>query len=97
MGRSQSLSLTQCELLLSRPQLVQHLLVALLQGGDVGVLEGRGVLLALLELPQRPQPLRQEVHLGLQGQQAGQLLLWVEEEEEEEEVVVEEEVGRGGS
>lgn len=67
--------LTQLELPLAGPQVLQDLVVVLLEGVDVGVQERRRVLVAFLLRLQLVQPPFQELHLGLQGGQARHLLL----------------------
>lgn len=67
--------LTQLELPLAGPQVLQNLVVVLLEGVDVGVQERRRVPVAFLLRLQLVQPPLQELHLGLQGGQARHLLL----------------------
>lgn len=68
-------ALTQLELPLAGPQVLQDLVVVLLEGVDVGVQERWRVLVPFLLHLQLVQPPLQELHLGLQGGQAGHLLL----------------------
>lgn len=58
--------LTQLQLPLSGPQVLQDLKVVLLEGVDVSIQEGGGVLLSLFLLLQLLQTLLQELHLQLQ-------------------------------
>lgn len=88
--------LTQLELPLAGPQVLQDLVVVLLEGVDVGVQERRRVLVAFLLPLQLIQPPFQELHLGLQGGQARHLFLKEGGEKGRRRVTLFAEVGQKG-